>query len=61
MSPTITAPPKIDRLRDGERRVVIRHVDWETYDRLCDCTDGQTVHMTYDRGDLGIHEPIFTA
>ncbi len=51
-SSTIAAPPKIDRLRDGETRIVLENIDWATYEALGDRLDGQHVRMTYDRGKL---------
>lgn len=57
MSPTLVSPPKIDRLVDAESRVVVHNIDWETYERLCDRTSEQHVHMTYDRGTLEFMSP----
>ena len=48
MSPTLAAPPTIDRLRDGENRIVLDNIDWETYESLGE----QHARMTYDRGML---------
>src|SRR5438045_881021 len=40
---------------DRERRIVIRGVDWETYDRLSDAVgEGQHVRLAYDGKDLEI-------
>jgi Uma2 family endonuclease len=40
---------------DGERRIVIRGVDWEIYDKLSDAVgEGQHVRMAYDGKDLEI-------
>lgn len=49
---TIVAPPKIDRLRDGETRIVLRNIDWATFEAISGCLDGQHVRIAYDRGDL---------
>ncbi len=39
----------------GERRIVIRGVDWEIYDKLSDAVvEGQHVRMAYDGKDLEI-------
>src|SRR5947209_5637759 len=52
MAPTTTAPPKIDRLRDGETRIVLENIDWATYEALLGRLDEQHVRLTYDRGRL---------
>ena len=52
MSPTLVSPPKIDRLRDGETRIVLENIDWATYESLVDRLGEQHVRLTYDRGRL---------
>jgi len=54
---TIAAPPKIDRLRDGETRIVLENIDWATYEALSDRLDEQHVRLTYDRGRLELMSP----
>lgn len=52
MPTTLASPPKIDRLRDGETRIVLENIDWATYEALLGRLDGQHVRVTYDRGKL---------
>lgn len=47
---TVLSPP--------ERRVTLRNVSWETYERLlADLRDSSAPRMTYDRGTLEIMSP----
>ncbi len=42
-----------------EQRVVLRNIDWETYERLLDRREGDAVpRYTYDRGVLEIVSPL---
>ena len=52
MPATLAAPPTIDRLRDGETRILLENIDWATYEALGDRLGGQHVRLTYDRGRL---------
>src|SRR5262249_3406994 len=48
-------PPGRPVATRGERRIVIRNVSWDLYDRLSDeIGEGQHVHLTYDGKDLEI-------
>lgn len=57
MSTVAASPPKIDRFRDGETRIVLKNIDWATYASLCDQAAEQHVRMTYDRGTLELMSP----
>ncbi len=49
--PTVVSPP--------EERVLLRHVSWETYERLLeDHLDRSSPRFTYDQGVLEIRSPI---
>ncbi len=48
---TIQSPP--------EQRVVLRNVDWDTYERLLQAnSDSSAPRLAYDRGDLEIMSPL---
>jgi Uma2 family endonuclease len=55
--PTLLEKPKIDRLRDGETRIVMENIDWPMYETLCDRLAEQHLHLTYDCGVLEIMSP----
>jgi Uma2 family endonuclease len=52
---TTTRTPAGDSVTPGEQRIVLRDLDWETYDRLSNAIgEGQQVYVAYDGKDLEI-------
>lgn len=51
--PTSSHPTAVE----GEQRVLLSNVSWQTYDRLLLELDNRAVRLTYDRGALEIMSP----
>jgi Uma2 family endonuclease len=51
------APSPPARTLEGETRLLVRNIRWETYESLVEDLGDQHVHLTYDRGDLELMSP----